>query len=296
MHDHEHPHQHHQDIKNLRIAFFLNLLFTIIEFVGGLLTNSLAILSDALHDLGDSFSLGLAWYFQKISKKGRTTNFTYGFRRFSLLGAIINSIILVSGSVFIISKAIPRLVHVEEADPKGMMILAVLGIIVNGAAVLRLRGGKSQNEKVVSLHLMEDVLGWIAVLIGSIVIYFTEWYIIDPILSLMIALYILVNVIKNLKKSLKILLQAIPEGIEYDQIGERIQNVPGVEQYHDLHIWSLDGDKNILTVHLVLNTTEPEKVILIKQAVKQAMKEMDIVHCTLEIELLDEDCVDNDND
>ena len=296
MHDHEHHQHKNQDIKNLRIAFFLNLLFTIIEFIGGLLTNSLAILSDALHDLGDSFSLGLAWYFQKISKKGRTTNFTYGFRRFSLLGAIINSIILVSGSVFIISKAIPRLINVEEADPKGMMILAVLGILVNGAAVMRLKGGKSQNEKVVSLHLMEDVLGWIAVLIGSIIIHFTDWYIIDPILSLLISVYILISVIKNLKKSLKILLQAIPEGIDFEQIGNKLKSVEGVLDYHDLHIWSLDGDKNILTVHLALSTAEQDKVSSIKKKVKQLMNDQGIVHCTLEIEAPNEDCFDNDND
>jgi cobalt-zinc-cadmium efflux system protein len=286
-----HHHHHHDHASgNLKVAFFLNLLFTVIEIVGGILTNSLAILSDALHDLGDSLSLGLAWYFQNISKKGRDQKFSYGYKRFSLLGAIINSVVLVVGSIFIIQAAIPRMIHPEESNAKGMILLGILGVIINGAAVLRLKKGESHNEKVVALHLLEDVLGWIAVLIGSIVIYFTDWFIIDPILSLGIALFILFNVYKNIKSSLKIVLQAIPEDVDVAKIEAAIQQVIGVISFHDLHIWSLDGQRNVLTVHVVLAESLRSQHE-VKVDISAAMHELGIDHCTIETEIDGEDCV-----
>ena len=198
---HHHNHGHHHATGNIKVAFFLNLSFTIIELIGGFYTNSLAIMSDAVHDLGDSLSLGLSWYFQKVSNKKATTNFSYGFARFSLLGAIINSVVLTVGSIFIISEAIPRIISPEVSDAVGMMWFAILGIIVNGVAVLRLKRGTSINERVVALHLLEDVLGWVAVLIASIVMQFWDLPILDPILSLLIAAYVLFNVFKNIKES-----------------------------------------------------------------------------------------------
>lgn len=292
----DHSHQDNKDVKNLKVAFFLNLCFTVVEIIGGFLTNSLAILSDALHDMGDSFSLGLAWYLQKVSKKGRSPKFTYGYRRFSLLGAIINSFILFAGSLFIITRAIGRMQHVEEADPKGMVLLALLGIAVNGLAVYRLKKGTSQNERVVTLHLMEDVLGWVAVLIGSIVIYFTEWYIIDAILSLLIALYVMVNAFKNLRKSVKIVLQALPDQVDYQRVEESLLQIEGVSSIHDLHIWSLDGERNVLTVHMVVNRRDDSTDSTIKKEAKRRMADLDIAHCTLELEQVGDDCEDQDND
>ena len=217
------------------------------------MTNSVAILSDALHDLGDTLSLALAWYFQKISRKGRDSIFSYGYKRFSLLGAIINSIILLVGSIFILIEAIPRLVHPEPSDVKGMIILAVLGVLFNGAAILRLRKGSSLNEKVVRLHLMEDVLGWVAVLIGAVIMYFFHLPVIDPILSLLISAYILFNVVKNLKQTFQIILQGIPVNADINAIKSYLSGLPQIDDYHDFHIWSMDGEYNILTVHLVLN-------------------------------------------
>ena len=192
-----HNHSHNHSEGNIKIAFFLNLGFTIVEIIGGLYTNSLAILSDALHDLGDSLSLGLSWYFQRLSKKGSTKKFSYGYKRFSLLGAIINSIVLVVGSIFILSKAIPELFNPEETNAQGMLYLAILGVVVNGAAVFKLRKGKSLNEKVVSLHLLEDVLGWVAVLIGSIVMIYFDLPFVDPLLSILISIFVLYNVYRN---------------------------------------------------------------------------------------------------
>ena len=207
---HQHNHGHHHSSENIKTAFFLNLFFTIIEFIGGIYTNSLAITSDAIHDLGDSISLGMAWYFQNLSNKKPTKTYSYGFKRFSLLGAIINSVILLVGSIFIILEAIPRILSPEHSDAKGMMWFAVLGIIVNGAAVLKLRKGTSINERVVSLHMIEDVLGWVAVLIASIIMQFWDIPILDPILSLLIALFILYNVFKNGRESVRIILQGTP--------------------------------------------------------------------------------------
>ena len=184
-HDHKHHHHHHHSHdgeSNIGIAFLLNISFTIIELIGGYMTNSVAIISDAVHDFGDSISLGMAWYFQKISKREKTDKYTYGYKRFSLLGAIINSIVLVVGSIYIISEAVPRLFSPQETSAKGMFALAIVGIIINGAAVLKTRTGDSINERVVSLHMMEDVLGWAAVLVGSVIMHFTGLTIIDPIL------------------------------------------------------------------------------------------------------------------
>lgn len=289
---HFHGHHHHGDLKNIGVAFLLNLSFTIIEIIGGFLTNSVAILSDALHDLGDSLSLGLAWYFQRISEKGRDKTYSYGYKRFSVLGALITSIILAVGSVIIIYSAIQRLQAPEETHGLGMIGLAVLGILVNGAAVLRLRNSGSINARVVMLHLMEDVLGWVAVLIGSLGIYFFEWYILDPILSLVIAAYILFNVYKSLKQSLNILLQAIPPQINLVKVQKSLEEHEEVVDVHDTHIWSLDGEYNILSTHVVLkNESIPLKDISpIKKELEEKLLKFKIEHSTIAFEMIDEDC------
>ena len=187
-----HHHHHSHSSGNIKTAFFLNFGFTILEIIGGILTNSIAILSDALHDLGDSISLGIAWYLDNFSKKDSTSRYSYGYRRFSLLGALINSLVLIGGSLFILSEAIPRILNPEEAHAPGMIAFAILGVIVNGAAVLKLKDDKSMNAKVVAWHLMEDVLGWVAVLIVGITLLFVNLPVLDPILSILITLYVFV--------------------------------------------------------------------------------------------------------
>lgn len=289
-HHHGHEHHHH-DVGNIKVAFFLNITFTIIEIIGGFYVNSVAILSDAIHDLGDSLSLGLAWYFQKLSKKGRDTTYSYGYKRFSLLGAIINSIVLVTGSVIILFEAVPRLWAPEQPDTQGMLVLAILGIIVNGAAALRLKKGTSINEKVVSLHLMEDVLGWVAVLIASLVMMFTRLPIIDPILSVAISLFILFNVYKSLKDSFKIILQAWPSQLNQTVIIEALKNIPMVEDVHDFHAWTMDGSYHVATVHLVLREgTTIEQQCEAKQKARAIIKQHKIRHATIEVDLKEEIC------
>jgi len=290
-HSHDHHHHHNHAEGNIKVAFFLNLAFTIIEIVGGILTNSLAILSDALHDLGDSLSLGLSWYFQKLSKKGRTDSFSFGYKRFSLLGAIINSIILVVGSIIILSKAIPQIFNPQEVHVQGMFYLAILGIVVNGAAVLKLRKGSSMNERVVSLHLLEDVLGWVAVLIGSVVMMYFDAPFIDPLLSVFISLYVLYNVYKNLRKSMLIILQGIPEEVSIQGIREKLKSIQAITDVHDCHVWSMDGNYNVLTIHLVLDMDyQLSEQVALKQQIKQLLKTESINHVTIEFENQDEHC------
>lgn len=285
-------HNHsHDSTGDLRLAFFLNLSFTIIEIAGGIWTNSLAILSDAIHDLGDSLSLGMAWYLETYARKDKDKKYSYGYRRYSLLSALINTIVLIVGSIFILSRAVTRLFNPEPVDAKGMILFAVLGIIVNGLAMLRLRGGKSLNARVVAWHLIEDVLGWVAVLIMSIVLLFTDLYILDPIFSILITCFVLYNVIKNLRKTLALFLQAVPENVDLEKIENRLLAIDNVCSSHHTHIWSMDGEHHVLTTHLVVEEdTSQDEVLCIKEDINQLSKEMDFLHTTVEIEYGDEKC------
>jgi cobalt-zinc-cadmium efflux system protein len=289
-HSHQHTHQH-QSSSNIKVAFFLNLSFTILELIGGVWINSVAILSDAMHDLGDSLSLGLAWYFEKVAKRKRDANFTFGYKRFSLLGAVINSVVLLVGSFIILTEAVPRIFNPEPVNAAGMIGFAILGIIVNGAAVLRLKGGESINEKVVRLHLLEDVLGWVAVLIGGIILYFYDWPIIDPLLSIAITIYVLYNVVRNLRQSIKIMLQGTPSNINPDDIKVELEKLPEILSVHDLHIWTMDGTYNIMSLHAVVpQTATPQQNEAAKQVIRKLMAGMDINHVTIELETPGEEC------
>lgn len=282
---------HHHREGNISFAFFLNVGFTIIEIIGGLWTNSMAILSDAVHDLGDSVSLGLAWYLEKVAKKGSDRNYSYGYKRFSLLGAIINSVILTVGSVLILIETVPRIIHPQTPDTVGMFVLAILGVLVNGAAMIRLRRGSSVNEKVVSLHMLEDVLGWSAILIGSVVMHFFDIPIIDPILSIAISLFILYNVYKNLRVSMRIILQGTPPELDPDLIREQLKSFPEVESAHDLHSWSIDGEYHVATLHIVLReSTDLTELMPLKNAIREKLKELNISHATIEFETNAECC------
>lgn len=282
-------------MKNIKTAFFLNLLFTVIEIAGGLLTGSVAILSDAVHDLGDSVSLGLSWYFQKVAKRPRTKEYTYGYKRFSLLGAVINSLILLIGSVVILAQAIPRLFNPQQPDVEGMLLLAVLGVFVNGLAVYRLRRGSSMNERVVSLHLLEDVLGWVAVLVGAGIMYFVDAPFIDPLLSIVISLFILFNVYRNMRKSLRIMLQGSPGTVDLEKVAQSILKIDEVQSVHDLHAWSIDGEYNVLTIHVVLHSPQSmEELLRLKLIIRDDLLTLGVQHCTIEFEVPAEDCVMED--
>jgi len=289
-HDHHHAHGDHSTSK-IRIAFFINLGFSVIELIGGLYTNSVAILSDALHDLGDSMSLGVSWYFQKVARKGRDKEFSYGYRRFSVLGAVINSLVLVVGSILILTEAIPRLFNPTTPDAQGMIYLAIGGILANGLAAYKLHGGHSLNERAVYLHLLEDVLGWVATLIAALIMLYQDWPIVDSLLAIFISLFILFNVYKNLKKALKIILQGTPEEINPKRIDELLRAIPKVISTHDCHIWSMDGQYHILSIHLVVEKyNELQELSEIKQKAKDLLKKEHIDHATIEFETEDEKC------
>lgn len=291
-HDHEEGHHHHAISSNLKVAFFLNLSFTIIEFVGGIFTNSMAILSDAIHDLGDTFAIGSSLFLENYSQKGRSKKYSFGYKRFSPLSALINSVILLAGSVIIIVEAIPRLINPESVNAQGMLYLAIAGIVFNGAAVFRLKkGGKSINQRTVMLHLLEDVLGWAAVLIGSIVMIFADLPVIDPILSLCIAVYILWNAFRNLQQVMNIFLQATPDNIDIEKVKAALSSIEDIQEMHDTHIWTLDGDYNILSIHLVIKKNmRLSELAELRAKVNHVLKNFHIDHITTQFEVPGEVC------
>ena len=219
-----HHHDHHHSSNNIKVAFFLNFAFTILEIIGGLYVNSIAIISDAIHDLGDTISLGTSWYLEEKSYKKSNKKFSFGYKRFSLLGALINSIILIIGSLYVITEAVGRILEPEHTDAKGMIFFAVIGVLVNGYAAWKLSSGKTMNEKVASWHLVEDVLGWVAVLVVGIILNFKDIHYLDPALSLLITIYILWNVFIRLKQTLFIFLQGVPEDLDINEIESNPDN------------------------------------------------------------------------
>lgn len=295
-HNHHHHHHHsHQITNNIKIAFCLNFGFAILEIFGGLWTNSLAIVSDAIHDLGDSLSLGLAWYLEGKSQQQSDRTYSYGYRRLSLLAALINTLILLFGSIYVISEAIPRIINPEPADAKGMILFAILGIVVNGLAMLKLVRQSSLNANVVAWHLLEDVLGWIAVLIVSITLLFTDFYILDPILSVLISAFILYNAIASLRQTIPLFLQAVPNSIDVSKLESSIVDLDRVDSVHDTHVWSLDGEHHVLTTHVVVqNETSREEIQSIKSAIQHLSPNLHLEHITVEIEYLNEYCAERD--
>lgn len=285
-HEHDHPAG-----KNLKIAFFLNAAFTVFELIGGYYVNSVAIISDAVHDLGDTLSLGTSWYLQNKSHQKRDQKFSFGYKRFSLLGALINSLVLIAGSVFVISEAIERLISPEHSDAEGMMYFAIVGVLVNGYAAWKLSKGKSLNEKVVSWHLVEDVLGWVAVLIVAVILQFKDIHYLDPALSLLITSFILWNVFKRMKDTLFIFLQGVPKEINLEDIEDRLSNIPNVASLHHTHIWSLQGTDHVFTTHIKLkNISQFRQLLEVKKQVKSVLQEYKFDHYTIETELDEETC------
>jgi cobalt-zinc-cadmium efflux system protein len=284
------PHNH-EPAKGITLAFFLNLGFAIAELIGGFYTNSLSILSNGLHDLGDSASLGVAWVFERVSKNTRTKRFSYGYKRFSLISALINSLILLSGSLFILTEAVPRLLNPVESNTEGMFLFAVVGVVINLAAYLKLKKGTSLNEQVSALHLLDDVMGLTSVAIISVIMKF--WYVpvLDAVLSIVITIYLLINILKNLQKTVAIFLQSTPENVDLPEIEALVMQIPGVLAIHDVHVWSLDGENNVFTTHVVVpNNASHEEMVKIKRKAKEIIETKNISHATLEIECMDEGC------
>ena len=281
MHQHSHFKARQQNIK---IAVGLNVSFTILEVIGGLLTNSLAILADALHDFGDSIVLFLSLLAEKRAQRPPDKKRTFGYARLSLLAAIFSAIVLLSGSLLIISKAVPRLFSPEHVEAEGMILLAIVGIIFNSLGFWRLKRGESMNEKVLSWHLLEDVFGWVVILLGAIVIKIWDWHFIDPALTLIFTAIIVVGVVKNLRRTYNIFMQGVPEHIDQDKVVGDILSFPEIKEVHDVHIWSLEGESDIFTAHLVVEELPSQKIDELRRRVKDILAKHHIEHSTLEIE------------
>lgn len=273
------------DLKIL-IAFLMNFLFSIAEFIGGFFTHSVAISSDALHDLGDSLSIGISYILEKISKRPATSKYTYGYIRFSVLGSLIQTAVLFSGSVIVIYSSVMRIIHPVAINYTGMIVMAVFGVVINFGAMLFTHGGKSLNQKAVSLHMLEDVLGWIVVLIGAIIMQFTDITYIDPILSIGVSLFSLAHAVHIFIEAMKILLLKTPDDINCEEVAKHIKEIDGITDVHHVHIWSFDGFAHNATLHVVSDN----ELSVIKDAVRKELAEHGITHSTIEIERSDEHC------
>ena len=277
--------------KNILVAFLLNLFFSIFELIGGIFTNSVAIISDAVHDLGDSFSIGLSYFLEKKSKKKPDDKYTYGYMRYSVLGAIITNTILITGSVLVIYNAIERLFNPVDINYNGMIIFAVFGVVVNFLAAYFTRDGDSLNQKAVNLHMMEDVLGWVVVLIGALVIKVTEINMIDSILSIGVACYVLIHALTSFKDIVDLFLTKVPSGVNVSELSKHILEIDGVEDVHHVHVWSMDGVNNYATMHVVSNKKDISKV---KKSIREELEEHGINHVTIEIDNNKDECSDKE--
>ena len=272
--------------KKILFAFLLNLAFSVFEFVGGVFTGSVAILSDAIHDLGDAAGIGISYFLEKISKKQPDETHTYGYARYSVMGSVIITLMLLIGSVVVIGNAVGRLVEPVAINYDGMILFAVVGVCVNLIAAYFTHGGHSLNQRAVNLHMLEDVLGWVVVLVGAVVMRFTDLAFIDPVMSMVVAVFILINALQNAKKIADLLLEKTPEGVDLSQIEKAVMEVDGVAGVHHIHVWSMDGEQNCATMHIVTDA-EPHAI---KDQVRHVLLAQGVGHATLELESETEHC------
>lgn len=292
----DHPeHHNHAVVGDLRVALAINVLFTIIEFVGGFLTNSVAIIADAVHDLGDSVTLSLALVMERIAGRGRTGRQTFGYRRYSTLGALFTGVILVVGAVTVLFHAIPRILDPEPVESGGMIALALLGVAMNVLAALRLSRSSSMNARAAFLHLMEDVFGWVAVLLGAIAIRVWGIVWLDPVLSVGINVFVLSRAIPVLVRAMRVFLQYVPADISVDELQERLGGDQRITDVHDIHVWSLDGEYTLFSAHIV---TDGDRTVHeledLKHDIRTRLAEAGIDHVTVQFEAVGAGCSDCD--
>lgn len=276
--------------ENIKIAFLLNLAFSIVEAIGGILTNSISIISDSLHNLGDSITIGINYIFEKKSKKLPNKEYSYGYLRYTMLGSLIASFILLVGSVIIIYNVVPRLIKPLSVNYDAMIIFGIFGLLINLYATIKIMRSKDKDKKI-NTHMIEDTVIWLFILTGSICIKVFDLVIIDPILSLLIAVYILYQVYKYMKKIYNIFMEKVPKNVKIDEIKKDIESNENIDNVHHIHIWSMDGVNNYMTAHIHLNKIlNEEEIINTKNDVKNKLKEDKINHITLEVEYFNEKC------
>lgn len=276
--------------ENIKIAFLLNLAFSIVEAIGGILTNSISIISDSLHNLGDSITIGINYIFEKKSKKLPNKEYSYGYLRYTMLGSLIASFILLVGSVIIIYNVVPRLIKPLSVNYDAMIIFSIFGLLINLYATIKIMRSKDKDKKI-NTHMIEDTVIWLFILTGSICIKMFGLVIIDPILSLLIAVYILYQVYKYMKNIYNIFMEKVPKNVKIDEIKKDIESNENIDNVHHIHIWSMDGVNNYMTAHIHLNKIlNEEEIIKTKNDVKNKLKEDKINHITLEVEYFNEKC------
>jgi cobalt-zinc-cadmium efflux system protein len=293
-HSHKHGHHHHhhhgddQTEGRLWISIFLNLTITLAEFVGGLISGSLALLSDALHNLNDTTSLGISLFARKVSKKEATVDKTFGYKRAEIIGAFVNLITLVIIALFLIKEGIERFYNPQPIDGLVMFIVAIIGLLGNViTAVLLYRSSKENiNIRSAYIHIMSDALSSVGVIVAGWLILQYQWYIVDTLLTLIIAGYILWQSYYMLWETIDILMESTPTEIELKEVTQAMQEVAGVLDIHHLHVWRLDENNILLESHVVIDENDMNNMESIKSSLKDLLSSgFDIHHSTLEFEL-----------
>ena len=264
------------------LAFFLNLSFSVVEFFFGGIFNSSAVLADAVHDLGDALAIGLSACLETISNRQEDKRYTLGYKRFSLLGAMLTALILLTGSVMMLLENIPRLLSPQPVNYQGMLWLGILAILINLLASLIVRKGQTKNEAILTLHFLEDILGWLAVILVAGILYVTDWYFLDPLLSLLISSFILWKAIPRFWSTLKIFLDAVPEGVETAELEKELAALANVKSVNQLSIWSMDGLENDAIVHICLE--DWSQMVETKDAVRHLLRDRGVHNITIEVD------------
>ena len=278
-----HHHHHKKAGENLAFVFFMNLTFNIIVIAGGLATNSMAILADCIHDMSDTISIAFAWFLEHVAQKDSTDKYSYGYQRFSILGAVIISIFVIIMALLILQEAIPRLFAPESVDANGMLLMAIVGLVFKSISVYRLHGGETFNEKAILLHQLGDVLEWITILILSLVLMFWDGApYLDPFVSIGIALWLIFNLGMNLYKSVEVLLQKTPNHFDVKEFKVNVLNIEGIKSFDDFHVWSLDGIDSVLTLKVSIDDWNNQEKI--KNDIYNIASKYHIVDITIEFD------------
>ncbi|MFS9239190.1 cation diffusion facilitator family transporter [Streptococcus australis] len=264
------------------LAFVLNFSFAIIEFIFGGLFGSSAILADAVHDLGDALAIGISAFLESISNREEDSHYTLGYKRFSLLGAILTAVILITGSSLVILENISKLIEPQPVDHEGMLWLGVIAIAINLTASLIVRKGQTKNESILSLHFLEDTLGWLAVIVVAIILRYTDWYFLDPLLSLLISAFILSKALPRFWSTLKIFLDAVPEGVDIQQVKSDLEQLDHVTSINQLNLWTMDGLEKNAIVHVCLEHVNHMEVC--KEAIRTLLKDCGFQNVTIEVD------------
>ena len=264
------------------LAFFLNLSYAIVEFIAGGIFGSSAVLADSVHDLGDAIAIGVSAFLETISNREEDSHYTLGYKRFSLLGALVTAVILMTGSVLVILENITKLFHPQPVNDEGILWLGIIAVSINVLASLVVRKGKTKNESILSLHFLEDTLGWVAVILMAIVLRFTDWYILDPLLSLVISIFILSKAIPRFWSTLKIFLDAVPEGVDIKQVKSDLEQLDHVASINQLNLWTMDGLEKNAIVHVCLK--EIEQMEVCKESIRTLLKNYGFQNITIEVD------------